>query len=135
MVKALRVAMIVWPALNILMGIGFLFFPTKLGEVMAISGGADNATLSILATLGVFLIVVSVFIIIAARDPLKHILWVQCVTAFAVFDVAVKVYTIIRGYVTFSQIGLPLIVDAIFAVAFLALYPWRRSRIVEQATL
>jgi hypothetical protein len=134
MVKVLRVAMIVWPALSILMGLGFLFFPTKLGDIMAISGGADNATLSVLATLGVFIIVASVFIIIAARDPLKHILWVKYVTAFAIFDLAVKVYTLIRGYVTFKQIGLPLIVDAIFAVAFLVLYPWRRSRTVAQTT-
>jgi hypothetical protein len=131
MVKALRVAMIVWSVGSILMGIGFLFFPTTLGEVMAISGGTDNTTLSVLATLGVLIIVFSVFTIIAARDPLKHILWVQYVITSAVFDGGVKVYTIARGYVTFRQIGLPLIVDAIFAVAFLALYPWRSSRIVE----
>jgi hypothetical protein len=131
-IKGLKIVMIVWPALSILMGLGFLFFPAQISDSMGFGKSPDNSVLSLLATLGVLIIVASVFVIIAARDPLKHLLWVRYVTTFAILDTVVKAYTIVRGYVTFKQIGLPLIVDAIFAVALLALYPWRENTRVKQ---
>ncbi len=45
--------------------------------------------------------------------------------------VAVSVHSIMVGYVDFSQVGMVIIYDSIFAVGFLVLYPWRAARISE----
>jgi hypothetical protein len=133
-IKALRVVMIIWAALGIFMGLGFIFSQTQLGNVMGFKNMTD-AELSLGATLGALMILASAFIITAAvQNPLKHILWVRFATIEAVLDAAVKVYNMIRGFATFSQIGTPLIVDVVFAVALLALYPWRKARSSDQAS-
>jgi hypothetical protein len=69
----------------------------------------------------------SVFVIIAARDPLKHIMWVQAAIVWSLLDLITAAYCIIRGIVPFSQAGLVLIINIIFIVAFLILYPWRKG--------
>jgi hypothetical protein len=85
--------------------------------------------LYLLALLGISHIAAGAFIIVAARDPLKNILWVQYAIALAILVVVVVAYSIGRGFVTFSQEGTALIINAVFAVAFLALYPYRAARI------
>ena len=128
MIKGLKVAMILWAAVAILMGVAFIFFPTQLEEI----GGFEKApvwVLYILELLGICYIVSGAFIIVAAvRDPLKHIMWVQFAIAAAILNVIVMASSIGRGLVTFSQEGKPLIISAIFAVALLALYPWRAAK-------
>ena len=127
MIKGLRVAMIIWAAIAILVGLAYIFFPSQLGEM----GGFEKGpawVLYILALLGICYIAIGAFIIRAARDPLKNILWVQFAIAVAILIVVIDAYSIMRGLVTFNQEGGPLIINAVFAVAFLALYPWRVAK-------
>ena len=101
-----------------------VYGPRQLGEM----GGFEKGpawVLYILALLGICYIAIGAFIIRAARDPLKNIMWVQFAIAVAILIVVVAAYSIIRGFVTFTQEGGPLIINAVFAVVFLALYPWR----------
>jgi hypothetical protein len=126
MVKGLKVAMIVWAAVPILIGLAFIFFPRQLGEMMGVVEGGPIFVLHILALLGVSHIAVGAFVIAAAvRGPLKHIMWVQFAITLAVLVVVVMATSIMRGLVTFRQEGGPLIFNAVCAVALLALYPWR----------
>jgi hypothetical protein len=119
--------MIVWAAIGIIMGLALLFFPAQLSDSMGF-GKLTDTSLYLGVNLGVLLIVTSVFIIVAARDPLKHIRWVQAATVMAILDAAIKAYSTMRGFVTFSHVEMGLIIDVIFAVALLALYPWRAGR-------
>jgi uncharacterized membrane protein SirB2 len=124
MIKGLKIAMIVWAAIAILVGLAYIFFPSQLGEM----GGFEKGpawVVYILALLGVCYIAAGAFVIIAARDPLKNIRWVQFAIAVAILLVVVAASSMGRGFVTFSQEGMLLIFNAVFAVAFLALYPWR----------
>lgn len=128
MIKALKILVIIWAALGILMGLWMIFAPEQLAEMQGYEQGPEYV-LYLLASLGVFLIVSKAFIIVAVtRDLLKNILWVQMAIALAIFMVAVGVYSICRGFVTFEQAGVGTIIEAVFAVAFLALYPWRGAR-------
>ena len=125
MTMALKVVMIAYVAVDILFGIGFIFLPSQLSEMFGFAK-PDGPHLYDLAFLGVTWIVFSVFIIIAAvRDPLKHIMWVQCELGWVVLSLVVDVSSIGRGLVTVSQGAPGLIIDAVFTVALLALYPWR----------
>ena len=124
MIKALKVVMIVWAIIVILYGLAFIFVPEQLGAMVGLEKApAFVAYLS--AMLGVSWIVPSVFVIIAARDPLRNIMWVKFVTVLQVLIFAADVYSLMRGYVNWSQGGMGLIIDAVFAVLFLVFYPWR----------
>jgi len=128
MIKALKVVMIVWAALGILLGLAYIFAPEQLGAMSGYAPGPAYV-LYFLAMLGICYIVGSAFIIIAAQDPLRNILWVQFAIAGAILAVIIEVYSLLRGFVTFEQVGTGIIVDAVFAVALLALYPYRAARI------
>ena len=127
MIKALRVVLIVWAAIVILFGLAFIFFPNQLG---AMSGyeKATEAELFSMASLGISMIVSGAFVIVAARDPIRNILWVQFAIAWTILIVVVVASSIGRGLVTFSQEGMTLIGNAVFAVALLALYPYRAAK-------
>jgi hypothetical protein len=125
MIRGLKVAMIIWSAVAILVGLAYIFFPRQLGEMGGFEKGPAWVAY-ILALLGICFVATGAFVIVAAaRDPLKHIMWVQFAIAVAILIVVVAASSIMRGLVTFSQEGPLLIFNAVFAVAFLALYPWR----------
>lgn len=129
MLKALKVVLIVWGALGILWGLGMIFVPQQMGAMMGYDVPLLTYVPYLLASLGICLVVVKAFIIVAAtRDLLKNILWVQFAIAGAIFTVAVAVYSMLMGFVAFEQVGMSIIIDGAFAVAFLALYPYRAVR-------
>ncbi len=126
MIKGLTVAMIVWAAVGILFGLGFVFAPEQLCSMFGFEK-APTYVPYFLAFIGISYIVAGVFVIIAARNPLKHIMWVQLAIAWSLLDALSALYFIIRGNVNFSQAGMVPIIDVVFVVAFLALYPWRKA--------
>ena len=73
---------------------------------------------------GAVFIAAGVWVIVAARDLLRHINWVRFEITKSILVPIVTVYSIIQGYVHFSQVGMILILFAVFAVALLAFYPW-----------
>ena len=127
MIKALKVAMIAWSVIAILVGLAYIFIPKQLGQMGNFEKGPAWVKY-ILALLGICYIAAGAFVIRAARDPLKHIMWVQFAIAVAILTVVVAASSMGRGLVTFSQEGMPLIFNAVFAVALLALYPWRAAK-------
>jgi hypothetical protein len=127
MIKALRLTMILYAAVGILFGLAFIFAPRQLGTMLGHQEGpAYVAALS--AEIGVCFISSCIFLIIAARDPLKHILWVKYAIVFAILMLAAGLSSLIRGYINFNQDGLGIIIHAVFTVALLAFYPWRQAR-------
>jgi hypothetical protein len=127
MLRALKVMMIVWSAVVILLGLAYIFFPVQLGEM----GDFEKAPVwveYILALVGICYIAAGAFVIMASRDPLKHIMWVQFAIAMAILEVIIVASSIGRGLVTFNQEGIALIVNAVFAVIFLVLYPRRKIK-------
>jgi hypothetical protein len=124
MIKALRVTMIVYAAIGILFGLAYIFVPRQLGAMFGHEAGPEYVA-ALAAALGVSFVSACIFLIIAARDPLKHILWVKYAIVFAILMFAVHVYSLILGYVNFKQAATDIILHPIFAIALLAFYPWR----------
>jgi hypothetical protein len=125
MLRSLKVVLIVWSAVAILIGLAYIFIPRQLGEMGGFERGPDWVPY-ILALLGVCFIATGGFVIAAAvRGPLKHIMWLQFAITVALLIVVVAATSIARGLVTFSQEGGMLLFNALFAILFLAFYPWR----------
>jgi hypothetical protein len=127
MIKALKVTMIVLAVVEICFGLGFLFFMPAMGAMLDFEQGPDYIQY-VGALLGVTLIVVSIFIIAAAKDPLRHIYWVKFAIWWSVAGVLAALYSMIMGYVNFGQAGMGTIWDALVAAALLIFYPWRGAR-------
>jgi len=127
MIKALKVVLIVYGVMGILFGLAFIFVPYELGDILGFEHGSDYVPY-FLAALGGCFIAPSVFIIAAARDPLRHISWVKFAILWSVLCLVTGLYSVIQGYVDFGQAGMGIIIDAVFAAAFLVFYPWRAAR-------
>ena len=126
MIKALKVTMIVWGVIGILFGLAYIFVPRELGTMLGYEQGPAYVPYMLTGLAGCF-ISISVFIIVAARDPLRHINWVKFAILYCSLGVVLGLYSIIRGYVDVGQAGMGIIIDGAFAVAFLVFYPWRRA--------
>jgi hypothetical protein len=127
MMKGLKIAMIAWAVIGILFGLAFLFFPNQMGAGFGLSQ-VPTYVQYFLALLGNMYIVTSICVILATRDPLKHILWVQLAITGSLMDMIASLVFIIRGSLTFSQGGDNLIINIILVPALLIFYPWRRKQ-------
>ena len=127
MIKALKVTMIVYAVVGILFGLAYVFVPRQLGAMFGFEEGPAHVA-AMAAALGVSWVAACIFLIIAARDPLKHILWVKYAIVFAILSFAAELYSFILGYIDFSQAVTGIIIHAVFAAALLAFYPWRAAR-------
>ena len=125
MIKGLKVAMIIWAVIAILVGLAYIFLPDQLSAMGSFEKAPAWADY-VLALLGVSFVATGVFVIAAAaQGPLKNIMWVQFSIVMTILITIVAACAIMRGLVTFEQEGPLLMVNAVFAVVFLALYPWR----------
>jgi len=127
MIKPLKVTMIVYAVIGILFGLAYIFVPRQISAMFGFEEGPASVAV-MAAVLGVSWVSACTFLIIAARDPLKHILWVKYAIVFAILSSAAELYSFIRGYMDFSQAGMGIIMHAVFAAALLAFYPWRAAR-------
>jgi hypothetical protein len=128
--KALKVILIVYGAIGVVFGVMQVFFPDvihammKLGEMPAVCSPGLYA----LASSGISLIAGGIFLIIAGtRDILRNILWVQFALLWSILGVAVSVFSVLMGYVSFSQAMGSIITDGVFFILLMAFYPWGRT--------
>jgi hypothetical protein len=124
MVKALKVVMIIYAIIGILLGLVLVIFPDQMTEWFN-APVLNDYEKYLSASIGLANIAAGVFIILAARDPIKNISWVKFAIVWALFWVVTVGYGLLRGYVDFSQEGSALIINIIFAALFFIFYPWR----------
>ena len=130
MVRALRVVLIIYGVILLVMGLAGIILPEQIIGMFGI-GEVTNDIMYLSVVISTFSITIGIWLIITGRDPLGNIYWVKFIITKVLLFVVVKVYLIIQGYVDFNQVGVAIILDGVFAVAFLALYPWRAARITE----
>lgn len=126
MIRGLKIALIVYGVILILSGLAFIVAPYQVASMSGLGEIADYVPY-FMALLGGCFIAVSVWFIVAGLDPLGHICLVKLAILWSVLGAVIGLYSIGRGAVDFSQAGMGIILDAVFAVAFLALYPYRKS--------
>jgi hypothetical protein len=130
MIKALKVVMIVYGVILICGGLMDIFAHDVVIRMYGLTEVASFVKW-MGEIIGAAFIAIGVWVVAASRDPLRDITWVKLVITKGLLTVVVTVHSIIAGFVDFSQVGQIIILDAVFAVAFLVLYPWRAARISE----
>jgi hypothetical protein len=127
MAKALKVVMIVYAVTGILFGLATILVPEQMAEWFSGPVPSDYERY-LMASLGMANIAAAVFIIMAARDPIRNMNWVKFAIVWALIWVATILYALVRGYVDFDQQGIALIIHIVFAALFLILYPWKEKQ-------
>ncbi len=130
MTGALKVVMIVYGVVLVIMGLMNMTMHDLVSGLYGI-GQMPGFVLWMGSIIGALLLSIGVWVIVAGRDPLRNIYLVKLIITKAILGVVVTVYAILVGYVEFSQVGGIIILDAVFAVALLALYPWRAASLEE----
>ena len=127
MIRALKVTLIVWGVVHILLGLALIVVPHQTAGMMGFAEVAD-AGVYVGGLWGAGLLAASVWLIVAARDPLRHITWVKFAVLLSLLGLVVQLYSVAAGGIDFSQAVVGIIQDAIFAAAFLVFYPYRAAR-------
>jgi hypothetical protein len=124
MIRALKVVLIVFGVIEILLGLSLVIIPDQAASMAGVSE-VSGYLIYTMASLGMCLIAPGVFLIVAARNPLRHINWVKFAILWCILGVVGGLYSIVRGALDFNHVGMQIIMDAVFALVFLALYPYR----------
>src|SRR6266478_170163 len=66
--------------------------------------------------------------LVAATDPLRHVVWVQVGIARGVLECVFGFVYLMRGLVSFEQAGFGIIVAALITIAYMVLYPRSSER-------
>ncbi len=132
MAKALKVVMIVYGVYGLIFGIGFTFFMPQMSAMMGFEQGPAYVRY-IGALMGLTFVAISVFVIMAARDPLSHISWVKFAILWAATGVIGGLYSVIVGYVGLGQAVMGIAGDTVLTAALLICYPWRATSASQEA--
>jgi len=127
MLRGLKVALIVYGAISILVGLAFIVVPNQVAASMIGLEEMPESMLYFMMMGGVMDMAVGVWLIVVGRDPLRHITWVKFAILLSILSVVAGSYSVVQGAVDFSQVGTGIVLHAVFAAAFLAFYPWRAA--------
>ena len=130
MIRGLQVVLIVYGVIGILDGLVLIFNPQLFAKIRGFGeiGAISDFGVTIAAICGAAFVAACVWLVVAGRDPLRHIMWVKFAILWNILAVVVMLYLLARGTVDFSQAGTGIIGGAVFAAALLALYPYRAAR-------
>jgi len=87
----------------------------------------------ILGMWGCLLVTMALGYLVAARNPIRHLVWVQVGIARGLLECMVGLAYVARGTVNLEQARAGLLLAAAFSVAYAILYP-RGPRLVQGAT-
>ena len=127
MMRGLQAALIIYGAISALLGLMLIVAPNQAASMFGFGEIADY-TRYFMALCGISFIAPGVWLVVAGRNPLQHITWVKFAILWSILALVAGLYSIVQGVVTFNQAGTGIILDAVFAVAFLALYPYQAAR-------
>jgi hypothetical protein len=131
MVRALRVVLIVYGAILVLLGLAGIILPEQVSGMFGVEEVNDNMIIYMAMAVSISSLAPGIWILVAARDLLRNIIWVKFAITFAALSAILLAYSSIRGYVDFVQVLPAIVLWAIFIVLFLVFYPWREARISE----
>jgi hypothetical protein len=113
-------------ALLILLGAALIFMP---GEVQRVFHFNDRpaAMNYILGLWGCVLASLGLGYLVAAKDPVKHLVWVQVGIVRGALECLLGLVYLTRGLVTFQQAGLGIILAGLISFGYVAFYPRGRN--------
>ena len=123
--RNLKVALVLFGAIHIAQGLILLVAPDWAAENFGFEELASYVPY-FLAIIGGTYIAAGVWFAMTGLDPLRNINGVRFAVLWAGLLLVIPLYSLWQGYVDFDQIWFGVVLNAIFAVAFLGFYPYRQ---------
>lgn len=123
---ALKVIMIIFGFVLILEGLLDIIMPAQRASIISSDVNASSV-LFYMTILGATWVAAGIWVVAAGRNPSQHINWVKFVITLPVILSIILIFSIMRGYVGLNQVIVDLVLDGVFALSLLALYPRRRK--------
>ena len=127
----LRTVLVVDAAVLFLLGALFMLVPTRVLAAFHFTGLPDGVTY-IVGLWGCVEITLALGYLVASRDPLRHLIWVQVGIARGALECALGAFYLSRGVVTWPQTRLGIVAAALMTLAYLVVYP-RGARAITAA--
>jgi glycerol-3-phosphate acyltransferase PlsY len=121
----LKVALVIYGAIYITQGIILLVDPDRMADFYGFGAASDQMAF-IMAITGSAFIVAGVWFAMTFLDPIRNINSVRFAILWASLMFITPLYALWQDYIEIDHIWLGLVLNAIFAAAFLIFYP-RRS--------
>jgi hypothetical protein len=132
MKNALKVTMTGYGAVGTLFGLWYIILPRQAIEIQSPNVVATAYLVSTKMALGASISAAGSFLVIGARDLVRHLLWAKFAVVFATLFLAVALYSGFFLYGDVSQALVGIIIHGVAAAALLAFYPWSGGRSREQ---
>jgi hypothetical protein len=123
----LRSVLLLDATVLLLLGGLFILVPRQVEMAFQFNNPPQGVSY-IVSSWGCALATLSLGYAVAARDPIRHIAWVQVGIARGALECIVGVVYVLRGVVEVQQAGFGIVAAALFTVAYLVLYPRAASR-------
>ena len=121
----LKIALVIYGAIYITQGIILLIAPDRMADLYGF--GAVNDQMSyLMAITGSAFIAAGVWFAMTFLDPIRNINSVRFAILWASLLFITPLYALWQGYVEADHIWFGVVLNAIFAIAFLVFYPRRR---------
>ena len=121
----LKIALVNYGAIYKTQGIIFLVAPDRMADLYGF--GAVNDQMSyLMAITGSAFIAAGVWFAMTFLDPIRNINSIRFAILWASLLFVTPLYALWQGYVEVDHIWFGVVLNAIFAVAFLIFYPRRR---------
>ncbi len=104
------------------LGILFIFMPQRVATFFHFTD-LPTSVAYLIGLWGCVMLSLAAAYAIVSRDPISHRLWIDIGIVRALLEAILGAVSIARGTVNFSQAGFGIIVAAVLAVAYIALYP------------
>jgi len=118
----LKVALVIYGAIYITQGIILLVAPERIADLYGFGTLNDNMAYLMTIT-GAAFITAGVWFAMTFLDPVRNINSVRFAILWAGLMLIAPLYALWKGYIDIDQIWFGLILNAIFAAAFLIFYP------------
>ncbi len=126
--RNLKAALVLFGAIHMVQGLFLIVDPNELAALLEFTESVEALALVryTMALLGSAFIAAGVWFIITALNPLQNINGVRFAIIWAALLLVIQLYTVVQGYIAFSQTWTEISLTAIFTVAFLVFYPYRQ---------
>ena len=123
--RNLTVALVLFGAIHMVQGLFLIIDPNGVAKLFGFEELATYVPY-IMALLGSTFIAAGVWFIITGLDPLQNINGVRFAILWAGLLLVIQLYAVAQGYIVFRETWTEIALTAVFTVAFLFFYPYRR---------
>jgi hypothetical protein len=120
--RSLRVTLVIIGIVQVFFGLPFVVAPGLFSLLLHLPG-APAWTAWFFVMNGARFLALSYGMFLAARDPVKHVAWINAMIVVQILDWLGTMYSILTGAITLAQAATASFLPVIFVVALLIWYP------------